>query len=277
MKYFQILITIILFSLNLHSQDLESLEQKNEFAIGIGGNYSIDSYTFDMPTIPEHFEMRYKNGTGNSFSRGIEFLWRINRISFSWNNSVLFSAGYYSSDFTSIYDDGVDDVGGGALPSRVTVINPDGTKSEKLVESKINIIAEAKHEYLFFSSIFRQQILDLDLHVSLGISFNFLRSSELTSKMNMQTEGLTFKPLEPDSPYRLSKDKKSYIFQEGSDPDAETFVFYLPIGIDYEFSLYDFSIIPHIQYSIPLTKMNVEWNMARTSYAFGLKVLYNLD
>ena len=272
MKYFQILITIIFFSTYLHAQDLESLEQKNEFAIGIWGNYSISSYTFEMPINPDMSpEMSYKDGTGNSISEGINFLWRMNRDFPSWQNSILFSAGYYSSDFTSIYDD----LGGG--PSRITVINPDGTKSEKLVESKINIIAEAKHEYLSFSSIFRQQILNLDLHISLGISFNFLRSSELSSKMNLLTEELTFKELEPDSPYRLSDDKKSTIFQDGSDPDAEAFVFYLPIGIDYEFSLDDFSIIPQIQYTIPLTKMNIELNMARTSFVFGLKVLYNLD
>jgi hypothetical protein len=217
-----------------------------------GGATFADNAFLDADACPT-----YTGGNANGFYVGLSGEYLLGGAKNS-TSSIIMRVLYNTMPSSLKVDQSNPEEGGGALTSRVNVVDKDGNESTRLVESNINMYNEISYNLFTLEAVYKLNIGDTPFGIVAGPVLDFAITKTQREVMELNTADLQFKDLDADAlakNYRLEDGNTKYVFSDGDIDGSSSVRFALKLGAQYEFLFGKWYLVPSVYYNFGLTSL----------------------
>jgi len=198
----------------------------------------------------------YTGGNANGFYVGLSGEYLLGGAKNSTSSIIM--RVLYNTMPSSLSVEQTDENGGGSLTSRVNVIDKDGNKESRLVESNIDMYNEISYNLFSLEAVYKLNIGDTPFGIVAGPVVDFAITKTQREVMELNTADLQFKELDADAlnkGYRLEDGNTKYVFSDGDIDGSSSVRFALKLGAQYEFLFGKWYLVPSVYYNFGLTNL----------------------
>lgn len=163
--------------------------------------------------------------------------------------------------------------GGDEYPSRVQL--PDG--GDTILNSTTEHVAEIKFSLINLDILYKYMIGNTRLAVTAGPSIGYVLTGEIDQKFNLlQPIDVQFDTTDNHGKYQYTNSDRTIIVKHEDIEDRSTIRLGIKLGLQYEFSVRKFMIVPAVWYDLGITKVTPSASWRVNALQAGVDIRYAL-